>query len=126
MSIVGVGTDIEDVARFHPASVSERLIERVFTPAERAYCQSRREPWIHFAARFAAKEAAVKALSSILPNLMVSQVEVVPSPTGAPSIRLVAGLRSDLPTPLPPNIILHVSISHTASHATANVIVEAA
>src|SRR5512138_3800404 len=64
--IRGVGVDLCPVSRVarilerHPG----RFAERVFTPAERAYCGSRGAPAQHFAARFAAKEAALKALGA--------------------------------------------------------------
>ena len=63
MPIAGVGVDVVEIDRF--AAVLERrprLAERCFTPAEAAYCRSRRFPPQHFAARFAAKEAVGKAL----------------------------------------------------------------
>jgi holo-[acyl-carrier protein] synthase len=64
--ICGIGVDLCPVSRVarmlerHPG----RFEERVFTPAERAYCGSRGVPAQHYAARFAAKEAALKALGA--------------------------------------------------------------
>ena len=63
MRIVGVGVDVVEIDRFAAALERRpRLAERCFTPAEAAYCASRRFPPQHFAARFAAKEAVGKAL----------------------------------------------------------------
>ena len=66
MNIIGLGLDATDIDRI--ADVIERhgdrFLRRVFTEAEIAYCTRRRTPAIHFAGRFAAKEAAMKALGT--------------------------------------------------------------
>ncbi len=64
--IVGLGTDIVEVHRLK-ASIDrfgERFLERIFTAGERAYCATKRHPEESLAARFAAKEAAAKALGT--------------------------------------------------------------
>jgi holo-[acyl-carrier protein] synthase len=65
-TIIGLGVDATDIPRI--ASTMERygdrFLQRVFTEGEIAYCQRRRHPEIHFAGRFAAKEAAMKALGT--------------------------------------------------------------
>jgi holo-[acyl-carrier protein] synthase len=65
-NIIGLGLDAADIDRV--AEVidrhGERFLQRVFTDAEIAYCTRRRVPAIHFAGRFAAKEAAMKALGT--------------------------------------------------------------
>jgi holo-[acyl-carrier protein] synthase len=65
-NIIGLGLDATDIARI-AASIQrygERFTHRIFTEREVAYCIRRREPAIHFAGRFAAKEAAMKALGT--------------------------------------------------------------
>jgi holo-[acyl-carrier protein] synthase len=65
-NIIGLGTDATDIPRI-AATISrygDRFLQRVFTPGEIAYCQRRRVPAIHFAGRFSAKEAAMKALGT--------------------------------------------------------------
>jgi len=64
--VLGVGTDIVDVARIRAAVErhGERFLNRVYTDAELAYCQKHRDPHPMLAARFAAKEAASKALGT--------------------------------------------------------------
>ncbi len=116
MAILGIGTDIVETARFREGEISERFLQRVFTEAERAYCAGQRLPERHLAARFAAKEAAVKALSGVLPDLLISQIEVVKLAGGAPRLRLVVEL--------PPGVVLHVTLSHVADYATATVVAE--
>jgi len=88
MSIVGLGCDITDIPRI--ADVYERygdhFLRRVFTDQEIAYCTRRRNPVPHLAARFAAKEAAMKALGTgHSRGVLWKDVEVVRD-TGPPSI----------------------------------------
>jgi len=124
MSIVGTGTDLVEACRFREENVSQRLLVRVFTEAELSYCRRMRFPELHLAARFAVKEATVKALASAVPGLLVSQVEVVRSAHGNPGVRLVQGRCSPAPPRLPDDLVLHVSISHAGWYALANVIAE--
>jgi holo-[acyl-carrier protein] synthase len=65
-NIIGLGIDATDIPRIAATieRYGDRFLQRVFTPGEIAYCQRRREPAIHFAGRFAAKEAAMKALGT--------------------------------------------------------------
>ncbi len=63
--ILAVGLDLCDVDRVEAAIRKHpRLLDRVFTPAERTACERRASPWASYAARFAAKEAAMKALGT--------------------------------------------------------------
>jgi holo-[acyl-carrier protein] synthase len=79
-TIIGLGIDATDIPRI-AASIErygERFIHRLFTDGEVAYCMRRREPAIHFAGRFAAKEAAMKALGTgHTQNVLWRDVEVV-------------------------------------------------
>jgi holo-[acyl-carrier protein] synthase len=65
-NIVGLGLDVTDINRIADAIErhGRRFLTRIFTAAEVAYCTERRIPAIHFAGRFAAKEAAMKALGT--------------------------------------------------------------
>jgi holo-[acyl-carrier protein] synthase len=64
--IIGLGIDATDIPRIRDvmARYGDRFLQRVFTEGEIAYCMRRRDPAIHFAGRFAAKEAAMKALGT--------------------------------------------------------------
>lgn len=66
MSIRGIGVDLVRINRMREviARWQDRFLERVFTAGEIAYCRARRDPVPHFAARFAAKEAGMKALGT--------------------------------------------------------------
>jgi holo-[acyl-carrier protein] synthase len=65
-NIIGLGIDATDIPRIEATieRYGDRFIARVFTDGEIAYCRRRRRPGVHFAGRFAAKEAAMKALGT--------------------------------------------------------------
>jgi holo-[acyl-carrier protein] synthase len=66
VKITGIGVDLVNIPRMREVigRWQERFLQRVFTEAEIAYCRGRRDPVPHFAARFAAKEAGLKALGT--------------------------------------------------------------
>jgi holo-[acyl-carrier protein] synthase len=66
MNIIGIGLDATEIDRIRQAieRFGDRFLQRVYTPGEIAYANRRRNPAPHFAARFAAKEAAMKALGT--------------------------------------------------------------
>jgi holo-[acyl-carrier protein] synthase len=65
-NIIGLGIDATDIPRIAATieRYGDRFVHRIFTEHEVAYCRRRRQPEIHFAGRFAAKEAAMKALGT--------------------------------------------------------------
>jgi holo-[acyl-carrier protein] synthase len=65
-NIIGLGLDATDIPRIAATidRYGDRFLRRIFTDGEIAYCTRRREPAVHFAGRFAAKEAAMKALGT--------------------------------------------------------------
>lgn len=123
MHIVGHGVDIVSVARIDGMvrEHAERFLERCFTPGELAYCTPRKNAAQHLAARFAAKEAVLKALGSGLSDgITWTEVEVARSATGAPSI-VLTGRAAERAGRL--NITgWFVSLSHTDSDAIASVV----
>ena len=79
-NIIGLGIDATDIPRIAATleRYGERFVNRIFTDGEIAYCRRRRVPAIHFAGRFAAKEAAMKALGTgHSQNVLWRDVEVV-------------------------------------------------
>jgi holo-[acyl-carrier protein] synthase len=66
MNIIGIGIDATDIERIARTieTFGDRFLQRIFTDGEIAYCRRRRNPVPHFAGRFAAKEAAMKALGT--------------------------------------------------------------
>ena len=87
--VVGIGTDLVDVDRFR--TVLRRrpsVAERLFTARERTYAQRAVDPAVRLAARFAAKEAALKALGYGLGGMRMADIEVVRDDDGRPEIML--------------------------------------
>jgi holo-[acyl-carrier protein] synthase len=121
--ILGVGVDLTPISRMQRAfdAHPERLEARLFTDAERAYCRQRASATQHFAARFAAKEAALKALH-VPEGLRWHELEVINDGDGAPSFRLTgnaaaAAQKQGVRT-------LHLSITHADDSAIAFVVAE--
>jgi holo-[acyl-carrier protein] synthase len=123
--IISIGIDIIEVSRVRETITrTPRFAERVFTEAERAYCESRGAVAAqHYAARFAAKEAALKALQTGWSGGIGWQdVEVAAKESGAPIV-LFHGRALELYEATGANAA-HISISHTTQHAIAQVILE--
>ena len=85
----GVGIDLVAIPRIERllSRYGERFAARLFTPGERAFCEGRGRPARHYAARFAAKEAALKALQ-VPPGLRWHELEVRVDAGGAPRLAL--------------------------------------
>ena len=124
MHIVGHGIDLVEVSRIAELLErhGERFLERCFTAAERGYSDAsvkRREE--HLAARFAAKEAVLKALGTgWRDGIAWTDIEVVRRPSGQPLVQL-SGEAQKVATALGA-VEWHVSLSHTQTHAIASVI----
>lgn len=121
MSVAGVGIDAVEIDRFRRVLArTPSIARRLFTDAERAYGERAKDPAPRLAARFAAKEATMKALGVGLGAFKFHDVEVVRAPSGKPSLRLV-GAAAALASAN--NVSeLHLSISHTDVTAEAVVI----
>ena len=123
--ILGVGIDQFDVQRMHKqieASV-DGFMASVFLPAEISYCNRNHNPAQHFAARFAAKEATLKALATAGgTGSFWLDIEIINETDGRPRIELSGRLR-ELASGIGTKRI-HLSITHTAEQAAAVVIAE--
>lgn len=121
--LVGVGIDLVEVAEFEqlPLADHAHFYERCFSPDELAYCRSRPVPAQHFAARFAAKEAAVKALNGLMP-LAYWQVEVTRDEEGAPGLTFWNSERTG-PLAEVAQFRAFVTLTHSRSLAAAAVVV---
>jgi holo-[acyl-carrier protein] synthase len=92
VGVIGIGTDLVEIERFRLALRRTPLLpERLFSEAERAYAARRRDPTERLAARFAAKEAVMKAMGVGLWRFPLRDIEVVRAASGAPSVRLHGG-----------------------------------
>jgi holo-[acyl-carrier protein] synthase len=90
VQILGLGTDLVEVARFRLAMErrGDRLLERLFSDDERAYAGRQKDPAKSLAARFGAKEAVMKAMGVGLWKFKLRDVEVIRAKSGAPSVAL--------------------------------------
>jgi holo-[acyl-carrier protein] synthase len=125
--IVGIGVDLFSVTRVEEdlEKGEQGLRDTIYTPEEIAYCQSKRYPGQHFAARFAAKEAVFKALgASGLSGSHWRDVEVRVERSGR-SYVLLHGKVREAADQLKVTAV-HVSLSHTRDWAVASVVMEAA
>ncbi|MBN8867564.1 MAG: holo-ACP synthase [Solirubrobacterales bacterium] len=120
----GVGMDLIEVARVERAlDRHPRLADRLFTEAELRYSSERGRPGRHLAARFAAKEAVVKALG-LGPGTRLREIEVVPGTDAdpAPSIRLHGEALDEAESR---GLGVKVSLTHAREMAGAVAIAEA-
>jgi holo-[acyl-carrier protein] synthase len=123
--IVSIGIDIIEVARIREVLLrTPRFAERVFTPSERAYCDSRGAVSAqHYAARFAAKEAALKAFQTgWRGGISWQDVEISARETGAPFLIFYGPVH--LLFEKSGATAAHLSLSHTTEHAIAQVVLE--
>lgn len=119
--VCGVGIDAVDVERFRRVMVRRpRLAERVFTGAERTDAARAKDPAPRLAARFAAKEAVMKALGVGLGAVGLKEVEVVRSDSGEPRL-VLSGRAADLAVDRGIERWL-VSLTHTEIVAFASVL----
>ncbi len=125
--IVGIGVDLFSVPRVEDDldKGEQGLRDTIFTPEEIAYCQSKRYPAQHFAARFAAKEAVFKALgASGLSGSHWRDVEVRVERNGRSYVLLHDKVREAADALHVTSV--HVSLSHTRDWAVASVVLESA
>ena len=98
MTVLGVGIDVVDIERMRAVLArTPRFVDRAFTEAENAYCRAKKDPTERYAARFAAKEAVLKALDESILRIPLLDIEVVRTDTGKPDVVLhgKAAVRAD-------------------------------
>ncbi len=118
-----MGIDAVDIERFRRLLARRpQATERIFTDAERSSVSSRVDPVPGLAARFAAKEATMKALGTGLGGVRFTDVEVVGGPSGAPRLK-ISGLAASRAESLGVRS-WYVSLTHTDSVATAVVVAD--
>jgi holo-[acyl-carrier protein] synthase len=121
--IIGIGTDIIEVSRIAESieKYGERFKNRIFTKLEQDYCESfKTNQNLHYAARFAAKEAFSKAIGTgITQGFKFSEVWVRNELSGEPKIELGGGMAEKWGM-----CKIHISLSHTAGNAVAYVVIE--
>lgn len=107
---MNIGVDIEETKRFSCNTYDNRktFYKKIFTENEIIYCLSKVNPHLHFAVRFCAKEAAIKAMNNKKISFQDIEIKII---EGKPKIILPLGMKGD------------VSMSHTKNIAIATVIV---
>jgi holo-[acyl-carrier protein] synthase len=116
--VIGLGADLVELDRFRLALTrTPGIVDRLFTDGERAYSEARRDPTERFAARFAAKEAVLKAMGAGIGDCKFREIEVVRAESGAPSV-LLHGRAADLATERGVRE-WRLTLTHTASLAQA-------
>ena len=123
--ILGVGTDIVEIGRVRKAVESVHFCMRVYTAAERTYCESRKAGRAaSYAARFAGKEAVMKALGTGLRDGSLLDIEIVNDALAAPRVRLSGAFRRLAEAK--GVAFVHLSLSHAQDYATAFCVLEGA
>ena len=113
MSELYIGTDLVDVDRikFSIENYQSKFIDRVFSSDEQKYCQSKSYPEVHFAGKFAAKEAVIKSIktSGYVKPITFKSIKIINKSDGSPYVNLDFDYKGSV----------KVSISHTETHAIA-------
>ena len=114
----GIGTDIFEIDRMESIiDDDQKKMEKIFTSNELSYCLSKLKPSQHLAARFAGKEAVIKAINAILEHkLNLNQIEILNDKNGVPFVKIHDEKFL--------NLMISISLSHTEKIATAMVFVE--
>jgi len=121
--IFGIGIDVVEVSRIRSSmdEFGEAFATRIFTESERAYCESQKRPELHYAARFAAKEAVAKAFGTgIGKDLAWLDMEIVRRDSGEPELVLSGAGRRFAKTHSIREI--KISLTHARHYAAANAV----
>ena len=126
MIILGLGSDLIDIRRIEKTinRFGERFLDRIFTEAERRKCDRRANRTASYARRFAAKEAAAKALGTgFRRGVFWRDLGVVNLPTGQPSMLLTGGALKRLEAITPPGMSARLSLTITDEPPLAQAVV---
>jgi len=109
---MGIGTDIEEIERFLENIDNIDFLLKLFTQKELDYCFSKKNPSQHLAARFAGKEAIIKALSGIeISGITFTEIEIINNNLGVPYVQFSR--------PGMDNIYVKISLSHSSTISIA-------
>ncbi len=121
--IIGIGCDIIEIARVKKAVQRQAFQCRVFSAGEIAYCSNRgQQQYASFAARFAAKEAVLKAFGTGFRGGSLTEIEVCNDEMGRPEIKL-SGYYKELAEKCGVRKC-HLSLTHSRDNAAAYVVME--
>ena len=118
MSELYIGTDLVDIDRIESSigKYRTKFLDRVFSKKEQEYCESKSKPAVHFAGRFAAKEAIFKSIKSsgYAQPIELNSITILNNPDGSPYVVMDILFKGTV----------KVSISHTETHAIAFALTE--
>lgn len=120
--VLGLGIDLVDIPRFRKtlANHGRRFTDRVFLPSEQKYCRAKANYWIHYAGRFAAKEAVAKAFGTgIGGEIGWLDIEIVSSGSGAPVVKLSRNARRLMRARRVKGVTASISHTHASTVAVA-------
>jgi holo-[acyl-carrier protein] synthase len=123
--ICGIGIDLVEIYRIEKIlkKWGEKFTGRVYSESEIEYCQKRAHPAVHYAARFAAKEAYLKSIGiGLAGGVRLKDIEVIRNQQGKPDLNLHNKAKTILNRYGTPAV--HLSITHTKNYATAVVVLE--
>lgn len=119
---ISCGTDIIEISRIRQSieDMQEKFIDKIYTPKEIAYCESKNNvKYQHYAVRFAAKEALFKALSNLLEDkysISWQNAEILNDKEGRPYVNLIGVQFEQIKN-------IDISLSHCKEYAVANVVI---
>ena len=124
MNLIGSGIDVVEVSRIKSSldEFGEKFLTRIFTEAERDYCQNQKMPELHLAARFAAKEAIAKALGTgIGKEVGWLDMEIKRRTSGEPEVKLTGAAAAFAASRGVKQVM--VSLTHAKRYAAANAVI---
>ncbi len=119
--IIGIGIDIIEIDRIKKSidSYGDHFVNKIFTSVEINYCNSKKNKYQHYAARFAAKEAIIKAFSSSkLPSFNWQDMEVYNEPDGTPKVNTYGKMQEYLGD----DKDILISLSHSDNYVVSNAV----
>jgi len=117
--MIGIGVDIEKTDRFKKKLKDKRFLNKIFTQEELNYCFSNKYPEKHLAARFAGKEAMIKAYCSLYKDILdFKSIEIINNKKGVPEIKLLENSKKSC------KLLNRISLSHTDDNVVAFVQIE--
>jgi holo-[acyl-carrier protein] synthase len=121
--IFGIGTDIVETQRIQTAieKYGKRFLNRIYTEVEQEYCNSFNDTkFVHYAARFAAKESFSKAIGTgLTQGFKFTEISIINESSGKPNVTLLGNLQEKYG-----HLLIHISLSHTDNNSIAYLILE--
>lgn len=124
MNLFGIGIDVVETQRVESSlsEFGEAFLKRIFTEAEREYCEQRKRSVLHYSARFAAKEAVSKAMGTgIGKHVAFTEIEIINKPSGEPEVILLGNAKKFAEENR--FSMIKISLTHAEHYAAANAVI---